>query len=287
MLNRSGATLVELLVATTLAAVVLGAATSTFARQRRSADDHLSRVRAEAQVRAALGGLQVALEGLSASAGDLVAGEARDTAIQLRIAVANGVGCDSRAGSVALIADDTSAARANGFAVAPRVGDTLWWRTPGATGWLARRVSDITTTSGLCAVAGAAARTLLQFGFTPLDTIPRGAPIRLTRPERFSFYRAGDGSWQLGESEWSDVLHAFAPPQPIAGPFTRVGPDGARTGFRYFDASSAALSVGMLGVDVARVTRVRVSVIAPERTPSGTVVGYHMDSLDVALRRAP
>lgn len=287
MLTRRGASLVELLVAMTLAAVVLGAATTTVLRQRRESDVHAARVQAESQLHAALGEMQSTLEGLSSAAGDLAPGEARDTALQLRIVVATAVACDSGAGVVILAADDTSENRASGFAAAPRAGDTVWWHPPGAASWAARRVIDISTSSGGCAIAGAGMQSTLRLAFATPDTVPRGAPIRLTRQTRFSFYHAGDGTWQLGIAEWSDVLHAFAPPQPVAGPFTHVAPGGARTGFRYFDVAGAELTPGANGADVANIARVRVSVIAPVRAPGGSDGIYGRDSVDVALSHAP
>lgn len=287
MLSRRGATLVELLVAMTLTAVVLGAATSAFVRQRRGADLHASRASAESQLRAALGELQMALDGLSAAAGDLVAGEARDTALQLRMVVASAIACDSGAGHALLASDDTSAVRAAGFAAAPKIGDTLWWHVSGPSSWMARPVTGITASVGACVSTGGGAQPILRLALPSPDTVPRGAPVRLTRQARFSFYHAGDGSWQLGVSEWSDVLHAFAPPQPIAGPFTLALPGGVRTGFRYFDGGGAELPVGPAGVSVASVARVRISAIAPEDRPAGAAPAYRRDSIDVAVAHAP
>jgi prepilin-type N-terminal cleavage/methylation domain-containing protein len=287
VLERRGATLVELIVAMTLAAVVLSAATGTFVRQRRGASSHGVRARSESQLRAALGELQSALGGVLPSAGDLVEGEARDTAIQLRTLVASAVACDSGAGQATIAADDTSAARASGLASLPRIGDSLWWRLSGEQSWTARRVAVVATSMGTCAMAGATPQPLLRLAFASPDTVPRGVPLRLTRQERFSFYRAGDGSWQLGISEWSDLLHAFAPPQPVAGPFTRVAPDGARTGMRYFDASGAELSIGAAGVSVTSVARVRITVIAPFLELTGALTSDRRDSLDVALYHGP
>lgn len=287
MLIRRGVTLVELVVAMTLAAVVLGAATGTFVRQRRGSSRHASRAKAEAQLRAALGELQSALESVTPSAGDLADGEARDTAIQLRTLVASAVACDSTAGGAIITADDSTAARTSGLASFPRIGDTLWWRSSGEPSWTARRVAVVATSIGPCATEGAALQPLLRLAFASPDTVPRGIPLRVTRQERFSFYRAGDGSWQLGISDWSDVLHAFAPPQPVAGPFTRVAADGARTGMRYFDASDAELPMGASGVAVTRVARVRITVIAPFVEFAGARPSDRRDSLDVALYHGP
>lgn len=286
MLRRRGATLLELLVAMVLAAVLLGAASSTLVRQRRSASAQASRVRAESQLRAALGELEMALEGLSPAAGDLAAGEARDTALQLRTVIASAVACDSAIGSATFASADTSADRASGLAAAPKAGDSLWWRPAGAPGWVGRRVMDIIATSGGCAAAGSGIQALLRLGIQTQDTVPRGAPLRLTRQARHSFYHAADGTWQLGISEWSDVLHAFPPPQPVAGPFVLVAPGGWRTGFRYFDAAGAALNVEEQGTSVANIARVRVTLVAPGLIP-GAAAAFRRDSLDIALSRAP
>lgn len=286
MLRRRGATLLELLVAMALGAVLLAAASSTLVRQRRSASAQTSRVRAESQVRAALGELEVALEGLSPAAGDLVAGEARDTALQLRTVIASAIACDSTIGFASLATADTGAERASGLAAAPKAGDSLWWRPPGASAWVARRVTTITAKSGSCSAGGNGTQPLLQLGFQSSDTVHRGAPLRLTRQARYSFYHAGDGTWQLGIAEWSDVLHAFPPPQPVAGPFVLVAPGGGRTGFRFFDAAGTALNVGEPGTSIANIARVRITLIAPDHD-LGTTAAFRRDSLDIALSRAP
>ena len=286
MLRRPGTTLLELLVAMMLAAVILGAASSTLVRQRRSTSAQAMRVRAESQLRAALGELEVALDGLSPAAGDLVAGEARDTALQLRTVVASAVACDSTMGYATLAAADTSDERSSGVAAAPKAGDTLWWRPPGAAAWTARRVADITASTGACPAGGSGVQALLRLGFLLPDTVPRGAPLRLTRQARYSFYHASDGSWQLGMSEWSDVLHAFSPPQPVAGPFVLVAPTGGRTGFWYFDAAGAALSVAGQGANVANIARVRVTLVAPDNAV-GTFASFRRESLDIALSHGP
>lgn len=285
MLNRRGATLLELLVAMGLAAVVLGAVGATLVRQSRESEGAQARSRGESQLRTALTALAAALAGVSPAAGDLKEGEARDSALQLRIAVVLGVACDSTPGQVILSASD-SAGRETTVVASPRVGDTLWWWSPGAASWSARRVTAISAGSGACAREGGTSRELLRLGFSTPDTVPRGAPVRLTRQVRYSFYRAGDGSWQLGIAEWSDVLHDFAVPQPVAGPFLLAAPGGARTGFRYFDASGLELPATMQGAQVGTVARVRVALIAPL---SARRAGPSLlrDSVDVALVHVP
>ena len=286
MLKRSGATLVELLVAITMAAVVLGAGSTLLVRQRRDSADASVRAGAESQLRAALGAVPSALQDLSPSAGDLTAGEARDTALQIRAVVASGVACDSAVAQVRLSASDTGMDRESSLATAPRIGDTVWWWSPAGVAWTGRRVTSVVSGTGVCARQGPATRLLLQLGFSAPDTVPRASPVRLTRQARYSFYRARDGTWQLGIAEWSDVLQHFAPPQPVAGPFTLFRPPDGRTGFRYFDATGAELPVGVQGVPAAAIARLRMTLIAPGRGPGASTLDRR-DSVDVAFRHAP
>ena len=166
---------------------------------------------------------------------------------------------------------------------APRAGDTLWWHPPGGSGWVSRRIDSVSGGTGVCAFGGAGTQALLRLGLASPDTVPRGAPLRITRLSRYSVYRGGDGTWQLGISEWSDVLHAFAPPQPVAGPFTMLAAGGCHTGFRYFDAAGAELRDTGQGIEVGRMAIVRVTIVAPAG-PAGFPAGViRCDSLDVAI----
>lgn len=286
VLRRSGATLVELVVAMTLALVLLGAASATLGRQPRDAAAATRRSGAESQLRAALELIPSALQGLKPAAGDLVAGEARDTALQVRAVVAHGVACDSTAGQVILSAADSGAERETAVTTSVHVGDTLWWWPATGVAWTARRVTSVVSSTGVCAREGPASRPLLRLGFPAPDTVPRAAPIRLTRQTRFSFYHAGDGSWQLGIAEWSEVLHGFAPPQPVAGPFLLAGPAGGRSGFRYFDAAGTELPAGPQGALASAIARLRVTLIAPAGAPATPALVLR-DSADVSFGHAP
>ena len=137
-----------------------------------------------------------------------------------------------------------------------------------------------------CATDGGGAQSVLRLAFATPDTVPRAAPVRITRQARYSFYHAGDGTWQLGLAEWSEVLHAFAPPQPVAGPFVVGASGGVRSGFRYFDAAGAELATTGQGALVGLVARVRVTVVTAG-TASGGSASAIRDSVDVALAHVP
>jgi hypothetical protein len=98
-------------------------------------------------------------------------------------------------------------------------------------------------------------------------------------------YRSGDGSWQLGLREWNAAALALAAPQPVAGPLQRAAPDGARTGFRYFDANGTELHPDRDGATTGRVARIRfTALVGAPVTPGSITSSGARDSVDVVLR---
>ena len=283
--RRLGVSLVELLVALTLAAIVLGSATSVLLRQQRTAAALGSSVATDAQLRGAAGAIAAELAVLSASAGDLHAGEARDTALQLRSLVTRGVACDDGVG-VAIVADDADAPLGTLEGVVAKAGDTLWWYAGDSTRqWRSTRIAASDTVAAPCPLTSAPSRTARRLGLGGNDTVPSGAPIRVTRQVRYAFYRSGDGSWQLGMREWIDAISRFAGPQPVAGPFVMQSGE-SHTGFRYFDAGGTELPIGPGGVETARVARLRLVVLVAAGVRALISDSIVRDSVDVALARA-
>ena len=283
--RRRGVTLVETLVALTLASIVLGSATSVLLRQHRTAAALGSAVATDAQLRGALGALAAELAVLSAMAGDLEAGEARDTALQLRSLVTRGLACNDGAGVTIVAADVDEPPGARDVAI-PRVGDTLWWYGGDSTGrWRSSRIASSDSVTAPCPLTSAPSQPARRLGIGGVDTVPSGAPLRITRPARYAFYRSGDGSWQLGMREWIDATARFAAPQPVAGPFImRAG--ASRTGFRYFDDAGDELPIGPAGVDVTRIARVRLTVLVLSGVRALVSDTIARDSVDIALPRA-
>ena len=283
--RRPGVTLVELLVALTLAAIMLGSATSVLLRQQRTAASLGSSVATDAQLRGAAGALAAELAVLSAAAGDLQAGEARDTALQLRSLVTRGVACDDGVG-VTIVADDADESPGAPEGVVPRAGDSLWWYPGDSTRrWRSARIAASDSVTAPCSLTSAPSRPARRLGLAGADSVPSGAPLRVTRQVRYAFYRSGDGSWQLGMREWIDATARFAAPQPVAGPFVMRSGE-SHTGFRYFDAAGNELPIGPGGVDIARVARLRLVVLIAAGFRALTSDSLVRDSVDVALARA-
>lgn len=275
-------TLVELLVALALAAIVLGAATSSSLRQQRSHANIIAGTDADAQIRAATLVLAGQLDLLDPMVGDLVQGEAQDTAMQVRAPIAQSLACTREIGAATLLPDVPGSVGVGGAVSTPRAGDTLWWLAD--TAWHAERIVGANSVRSACANGlGAGQTTQLILGGR--DTIDGGAPLRVTRQTRYSIYLASDGTHQLGVREWNDSTHRFAAPQPVAGPL--LARNGTRrTGFRYFDASGAELTTASGPIDVRSVARIRItaqSVVAVRSAPGPSV---RVDSVDVALHHA-
>lgn len=277
---RAGGTLAEVIVAMTLSVIVLGTATTSLLRQHRAAASLGATARSGAQLRAATGAIGAELSLLAIASGDLVPGELRDTALELRGFVGAGLACDSDAGGAVLAVEPVSAP-----AVAAKAGDSLWWYT-GVSGqeWRGALITASDSAVAPCPLAGGAVTRAVRLSISALDSIPLGAPLRVTRKVRYSLYRGGDGSWQLGYREWNEPAGKLAPPQPVAGPFIRRA-GAERSGFRYFDGNGAELSTGGPGADAARVARIRLTFLTAERVAVPGSDSLRRDSLDLALER--
>lgn len=283
MLNRRGTTLVELIVAITLAAAVLGTASASVLRQQRT---H-SRIRAEGSADAQLRGSTMALAAqlalLQPDAGDIDPTQAQDSALQFRAPVAVSFACASEAGAATLIPEPPSSVTLGGSVASVHAGDSLWWRAD--SGWAVAPVTATAPIQAACTTPLVLAGPTVRLLAATLDTIPAGAPLRVTRQTRYAIYRAGDGTWQLGFREWSASTQGFAAPQPVAGPLV---PRAAtrRSGFRYFDDTGAELTPSATPLDVSRLALIRVTMqtLATHRDASRDSV--RADSIDIAVRRA-
>lgn len=286
MLSRRAATLVELLVALTLAGVVLGSATTSVLRQQRAHARIAAVSGSDTQLRAATSVLAGQLALLDPAAGDLVSGEADDTALQFRSPIAASLACDRSIGSVTFLPNPEGTVTFGGAASLPRSGDSLWWL--GDSAWSGARISGVVTIAAACSVPIVSAGDALRLTLTGSgDTIPAGAALRITRQTRYGVYRAsvGAASWQLGFREWNESAGSFSAPQPIAGPLLRRSGD-RRSGFRYFDELGQELAPANGAMDATRVARIRIttqSLVAVREWGQDSV---RSDSVDVALHRA-
>lgn len=281
MLNRRGATVAEILVALTLASIVLGSMMSSVLRQQRSHARASDVSGAEAQSRAATRLLASQLASLEPAAGDITPASATDTSIQYRAAVALGIACNASPGLV--IPVPSGSGGLDGSFSTVRGGDSLWWFVDSL--WHAAPIAEVSAIAAQCTLPMPAAGASVRLSIGAHDTVPPGAPLRVTRQTRSHVYRSGDGTWQLGFREWNPVTQSFTAPQPVAGPLIRRSGDH-RSGFRYYDQTDAELLASAGSIDVTRIARIRIlaSSRVVVRDPSQDSV--RTDSVDIALRPA-
>jgi hypothetical protein len=243
---RRGHTLLELLVALGLGALVIGlGATIGFRHQRFHRDVVVAVERAD-EIDELVALIPISLRGIAPGEGDIPAGGARDTSLEFRATIASAAVCDS-AGSAALLAPLEAAPRLSSVLTRPEPGDTAWFlELNGAIeSWVPRRIAATFDSSAVCRMGSSA-----PYGLEPRRSIvlrlltpaPESSPVvRVTRPWRYSLYRASDGRWYVGAKEWNPALGRFNTIQPVAGPLVSASAGGLR--FRYLDSLGAGLPV--------------------------------------------
>jgi hypothetical protein len=281
--RRIAFTLAEVLITLALSALVLGLAVSVGARLQHRLLAESTRLAVDEQLASAAQLVPFDLRAASPVAGDVI--EARDTSLQLRATTGAGVVCGGSATSILVASYLGAGARA--LALTAAAGDTLWGLadTDSLEQWRPFRVSAARRIAGSCPLLDAAGAQLFDVAHLwALDLrdsalATPGTFVRLTRPVRYSFYRAGDGHWYLGVHSWNPAAAQFNLVQPLAGPY--ASPLRSGTGFRYFDVSGAALTLG--SADGRRVTRVEMQLVA-ESTATDLGLPAYTERVVVALR---
>jgi prepilin-type N-terminal cleavage/methylation domain-containing protein len=251
--RRHGFTLLELLGALTITAIVLVVIAGVSLREQRIFASLAARGAASEQVGAAAALLPIDLTAASPAAGDIR--QALDTALELRATIASAVVCDTSGARIVLSPAVSGAETFASLGTAPVAGDTAWVLTPAdsAAPWIAYAIGDVRIDAGGgCAADGpsldassrATPRVSLALltpsgGAMPALASMIGVPLRITRPLRYSLYRASDNAWYLGAKDWNVTSQRFNGIQPVAGAF--LPPSSAGLRFQYVDRSGAAL----------------------------------------------
>jgi prepilin-type N-terminal cleavage/methylation domain-containing protein len=243
-LDRRGYTLAELLIALSLGAVVIGLGSMIGFRQQRFHRDVVVAVERADEISELVALLPVSLRAIAPGEGDIAAGAARDTSIEFRATIASAAVCDSATSTVLLSPVDV-VPRLLSVVTRPEPGDTAWFLdTSGSLEtWVPRSITAVIDSSATCRLGtsapfGAAPRTSLALRLASPPPA-RSAVVRMTRPWRYSVYRASDGRWYFGAKEWNAALVRFNTIQPVAGPLLSASAGGLR--FRYLDSLGAVL----------------------------------------------
>jgi len=281
--DRRAFTLAEVLITLALSALVLGIAVSVGARLQHRLLGESARLAVAEQLSSAAQIVPLDFRAASPVSGDVA--EARDTSLQLRTTIATGVVCGGSPSSILIASYLGAGGRPLALSATP--GDTLWMLVDGDTleEWRPFRLSGARRVAASCAALDATGAQLFDVGhlwaadLRDSAVVAAGSFVRLTRPVRYSFYRAGDGHWYLGVHSWNSATLQFNLVQPLAGPY--ASPLRGGTGFRYFDATDAALPLG--GSDGRRVARVDMQLVAEAAAP-GLPVPTDTERVVVALQ---
>lgn len=276
--ERDAFTLIELLLALVLTAVIGAIVGRLLTASQRTYDGLVRVVDQRAQLRDAAAILPDALRGASIPGGDLLA--LSDSAVELRTAIGTAVACDVRSAGTRL--ELVPATLASGqilaaFADAPKVDDLVEAYDPGTQAgnaddaWRTVAVIGATTTTASCSGSALvdsvldAGRTRWRLDVFPAlpPTIAAGAPVRVMRRARYRLYRSG-AEWWLGYAEWSAT--GWSTVQPVSGPLRPYSAAGASgLAFRYRDSTGAWLS------GPAALARTAQVEIAARAVTSGTL----------------
>jgi hypothetical protein len=280
MLNRRGATLIELLVTTIVSGIVLTLVAAICVRQQRVIGDLAHGIALTGQLRDASTILPIDLANVGSGAGDIR--QALDTAVEIRATIASGVVCDTAQGGIVLAPVSAGPTTYAGVVAPIAVGDSAWlFDTPTRDTWRPLRIVRVASAhAGPCDARGpvldatslATPRvTLTLDSGATADWI--GAPLRITRPIRYSLYRGSDG-WSLGAREWNITTLRFNTIQPLSGPFLSASAGGVR--FTYFDSVGSTLAspvvdptaIALIRLDVRGQTAQAVRIVGAAGSPA-------------------
>ena len=285
--RRSGYSLLEAIIVLGVGGMVLALCGAVGFHHQRFHRDIAAVVERSEQLEQVVSLLPISLRSLSPSLGDIAPGGARDTSLQFRGTIASAVVCDS-VQQGALLAPALESPTLSAFASRPEVHDTAWILEPGsdAEHWQPRSITAVADTSIVCLLGGIA-----PFGLVPRSAMilrwngpasSTGAVLRVTRPWRYSVYRAADGFWYFGAKEWSPASGRFNTIQPVAGPLLAAS-YGLR--FQFFDSAGIGIPSG--AANTAQIARIDVTLTTDSVLPSGGRAGIRARrgmTTSVALR---
>lgn len=272
--SQAGFTLVELIIATALAALVGATLLMTLRRQERFYGSATEMIRLRSQLRDAADVLVADIRGAAVSRYGLPL--MTDTAVELFSTLGSSVVCTAPSGLTLFLPPNTLASGAvlTSLLASPDTGDlALLYSIPGgnpdSARWVESRISAFATrslasscpastgfTSALDAAAGRTGYALTLSANPPPD-VRRGAPVRFIRRARYSLYRSSDGDWYLGYRRCNAIGRSICTTvQPVSGPYMPDARGGTTSGgiaLRYFDTSGAELFDASLSAAVARI----------------------------------
>lgn len=271
--QAAGFTLIEMIVATAIAAVVGTTLMLTLSRQERFYSSASQMLRVRGQLRDGADVLTSDIRGAAIERYGLPL--MTDTAVELFSTVGSSVICETPAGSTLFLppAMLSNGAPLTSLLAQPDTGDiALIYAMPGgapdSSQWIEARIARFSTralatscppSTGFTSssdVAGGELAYALTLTANPATGIRKGAPVRFIRRGRYSLYASG-GQWYLGYRRCNaEGTPSCGTVQPISGPYLPykgAGDPEAGLVFRYFDASGGEITDQSLSTLAARI----------------------------------
>ena len=268
--GRRGVTLVELLVAITILAIVGGAVLSVLTQQQRFYRDANEWIGLRRELRNGAGMLPTELRGISSVGGDVT--EMLDSALYFNANFGSAVVCARAARTIDIPPTNLTKHTLSSWYTQPHPGDIAYVFNDGEKAgsaddkWDAFTIKTFAPNATTCAQAAflTAADVSPGWRITIDDADPNvsafvqtGAVIRFGRPVRYSLFQptVGPGEpWYLGYAEQTDVAGVFTSTDVVGGPFEDyVEGAGGGVRFAYFNALNAPLTNLAQAASLARV----------------------------------
>ncbi len=287
-INRRGFTLIELIMALALGAVVAAAMLQVLVGTQRATHAGMQKIDVQQNLRGGVGYLTTIIRELDAAEGDI--GVATPTRFQFRsMRWAYPLCADPSAGAGSTVLLTLDAASAYGLRTPDAVLDSvlLFAETDPSKrsddSWL---LGEVTAVGNGALTDGSAATTLTveitaasggQAG--AIANATSGAPIRGFQWEEISVFQGARGRWWMGQRT-ANRAGAWTPVQALAGPISVGG-----LTLQYFDSTGTATAVP---TDIASIA-VTLRAESPSRVRKLGSPDYARDSLltRVALRNNP
>ncbi|MGV3708815.1 MAG: PilW family protein [Gemmatimonas sp.] len=239
---RYGSTLVELIVALPIAAIIGTVAMALLLDNHRLARRLNTSTEIARELRQASAVLVSEIRPLSAH--DVVAWT--DTSLDIRALAGSGVVCAiPTANTIDLLPLNGSDALRTSWFATPQAGDEVQTITadsalvPNDERWQSTSLASVTTSgSSTCTtnalmlggthVSTNAVRLTLASSLAERPAI--GTPVRIARRTRYSLYRSADALWYLGRKTFNGAIWTTV--QPVAGPLDRASDHGLRVEVR-------------------------------------------------------
>jgi prepilin-type N-terminal cleavage/methylation domain-containing protein len=281
---RRGFSILELLASLVVCAIVLAVLARAALNEQQLVGLLSDRVSGRSEMQVATSAVAVDLRMLR-DASDVRAGEARDSALEFRETIATAIICAGGSG-LATLAPEASTRLLASYLRQPEVGDTAWVLDSAAAWHPAPITAVAKPTTGQCGAGGPQLSSVDQreprvvLRFASGAPIAVGAPMRITRPFRYSFYKSSDRAWYLGAKDWNASTGKFNTIQPVGGPF--LLPSSTGTAFAFFDSAGTRIATPVTAPQ--RIAAVRIAVLAQARRKLATrLAGASVDTALVTV----